>query len=168
MFIIKADWPGLQTITNKDISLIWGRIEAERLAKVVFYDGYISDSASFTDWVRQPTNHFGFVYGNQTPLAVFWVNSHSGLAGMIHFMFFKAGRSLRLEVGRLVLEMCFKGGLKALYGLTPALYNGALDYIQALGFKLLGRLPGSCEFRRGDKTIYRDGVISVVTVDDMR
>ena len=168
MFIIKADWPCVNTITNDDISMVWERIEAERLAKVVFYDGYINDLAAFADWVRRPTNHFGFVYDNLTPLAVFWVNNHSGLAGMIHFAFFKAGRLRRLDVGRFVLDMCFKGGLSALYGLTPVLYTGAVEFIQALGFKLLGRLPDSCEFRRGNKTIYRDGVLSLITANDMR
>jgi hypothetical protein len=168
MFIIKADWPGVNTTTNDDIAHVWERIEAERLAKVVFYDGYINDLVAFTDWVRLPANHFGFVYDKEIPLAVFWVNNHSGLAGMIHFAFFKAGHSNRLDVGRLVLGMCFKGGLSSLYGLTPALYAGALAYIQELGFKLLGLLPGSCEFRRGNNTVCRDGVLSVITANDMR
>lgn len=168
---VKSSWPGRETLSPTDLRDLWRELEAQKLVKVVFYDGRISFFRDFADWAYEPGNHFAVIYGPQPaslPWAFFWLNNHSGRVGMIHFCLLAAGRPQALPLGREVLDWCFKGGLTALYGLTPALYEGVLKYIQRLGFRLLGLLPGACPMyrRQPGRLHYRAGMLSVITPAD--
>jgi hypothetical protein len=49
--------------------------------------------------------------------------------------------------------------LHSVYGLTPATHRHVFPFIEAIGFKIMGRVPGACWIERKQK--YVDGVASV-------
>lgn len=172
LYWVKSSWPGRENLSKADLSQLWRHLEEQRLVRVVFYDGFIASFRDFADWAWRAGNHFAVIYRGDRPqaqpLAFFWLNGHSGQTAMMHFGFLAAGRPQALTIGRSALDWCFQGGLRALYGLTPALYVGVLEYIQKLGFRLLGVLPGACPMYRRGRLDYRSGVVSLITPADFR
>ncbi len=57
--------------------------------------------------------------------------------------------------------------LDALFGLTPAPFRHALDFIHRLGFQEKGRLPHALSIRRGNRERCVPGVLTCLTREDL-
>lgn len=154
---------------------IYARMDADGLADVVFYNGGITGPASFANFATGHGLELRTVYHGNEPVGVVWINNALGLACMTHFCILRRFWPWQREIGiwtvRRYLEPLNPATgapyLTALYGLTPKAYRHALRFIQSIGFRLLGVLPGACEFQGPHGPVYRDGMTSVLTLADI-
>jgi hypothetical protein len=67
----------------------------------------------------------------------------------------------RVELGKQSLKfVADTGAIDSLYGLTPKPYRNVWPFMEELGFKRVGELPGACYIAKHDK--YVNGVISTM------
>lgn len=165
-YYTKCFWPGRHELTEADTEMLWAQLVEEAIAPIVFYDQEMTID-DFNEVVFHRGNLFAAVYDSASiPQAVFWLNNPLGKTWMIHFGFFRDAMKQSKEIGRKVCGWCFAGGnVSALYGLTPMKYFAAIDYIQEIGFQVLGTLPESCYMFRLKRHV--DGAISMLTKEDL-
>lgn len=98
---------------------------------------------------------FGTVYDREVrPFGFFYLDSFEGSTARIHFCLFEAGRPVRHELGRLVLNWCFETfDFKCLRGVIPAINAGAVNYAREMGGSFRGLIPGSCWIERLRRTV---------------
>lgn len=129
------------------------------LWKTLWYDGPPEEHKDFLDrvkkwwFVRVRTSDNGTV-------GTFWLNGYMGRTAQIHFAIFEEHRANAVEIGKATLQWLEDlGWLHSLYGLTPVTHRHVFPFIQAIGFQLLGTVPGACWIERKEKFIA--GVVSV-------
>ncbi len=96
--------------------------------------------------------------------AIAWVNGFMGRCAQVHFSpLARLPMPLALQAGYAFLDYTrATQALDSLLGFTPSPYKYTLRFVEALGFKRLGTLPGACFLaRRGPQGVYADGVFSV-------
>lgn len=129
------------------------------LCKALWYDGKPSGLQGFMDniknwWYVRVTNP------GKVPVGVFWLNGYQGRTAQIHFAVFEEFRRESVEIGRATMRWLEElGWLHSVYGLTPATHRHVFPFIEAIGFKILGRVPGACWIERKQKHVA--GVLSV-------
>lgn len=132
------------------------------LADVVFYDGDVTDWRGWIEflrvsqsWLVRVNNTAGKVVG------FFWLNGFAGQTAMMHFCIFDSvGFEAAVELGRQSVAYVFRNTeMQSVYGCTPKVYRHVFPFIKALGFKVLGDIPGACYIKRKDKHV--PGVVSV-------
>ncbi len=93
-----------------------------------------------------------------------WVNGFMGRSAQVHFCpLVQVPAPLALQAGHAFLDhIRATNALDSLLGLTPRPYVYALRFVQQLGFKRIGVLPGACFMAgRGPAGKYTDGILSV-------
>ena len=129
------------------------------LCKTLWYDGKPAGLQGFMDniknwWYVRVTNP------GKVPVGVFWLNGYQGRTAQIHFVVFEEFRRESVEIGRATMQWLEElGWLHSVYGLTPATHRHVFPFIEAIGFKILGRVPGACWIERKQKHVA--GVLSV-------
>lgn len=157
------------------LAAVYDLMEMDRLVETVFYNGGITGPVSFTDFSLARGSELRTVYHGNDVVGVVWLNNPQGKACMVHFCILRRFWEHQREIGiwtvRQYLEplnpATGKPYLSALYGLTPAAYRHAIAFITSIGFRVLGKIPGACEFRRPGGPVFRDGIASVCTLDDV-
>ena len=165
-----------QNMTAGALDKAYSQMRYEELDRVVFYDGSITNSESFTAFALGEGVETRFVYHNKELCGFVWLNNPLGLACMVHFCLFRPYFIYQREIGFWVLKQYLKPinpqtgevYIKALYGITPKVYRHTLDFIKSIGFRILGEIPGACEFKCSGKPTFRSGVASVVTLADLK
>ena len=100
------------------------------------------------------------VENGKAPVGFFWLNGYMGRTAQIHFAIFEECRQDSVQIGKAALAWLEElGWLHSVYGLTPATHRHVFPFIQAIGFQILGNIPGACWVERKNK--YVDGVASV-------
>lgn len=126
------------------------------LARTIWYDGAPKDLKNKAKewWLVRVAGA-----GDRT-VGVFWLNGYQGRTAQIHFAVFEDSRSEAVEIGKATMRwLDEQGWLHSVYGLTPATHRHVFPFITAIGFQILGRIPGACWVER--KQRYIDGVASV-------
>lgn len=144
-------------MTDDELDWVFGSIRSDPvLCKTVFYDGVPADwSARVREWWLVSVTS-----ADDAQVGVFWLNGYQGRAAQIHFAVFEAHRAEAVHIGKATMNwLSDLGWLHSVYGMTPATHRHVFPFIEALGFKILGRLPGACWLERKQK--YVDGVVSV-------
>ena len=128
------------------------------LWKALWYDG---PPESYEDWIwRNETWWLALVENGKEPVGFFWLNGYMGRTAQIHFAIFEECRQDSVQIGKAALAWLDElGWLHSVYGLTPATHRHVFPFIKALGFQILGNVPGACWVERKNK--YVDGVASV-------
>jgi hypothetical protein len=129
------------------------------LRKTLWYDGAPSDRPSWFDRIR--LWWLAVVTGpDDTTVGVFWLNGYAGRTAQIHFAIFEPYRVEAVQIGKATMQWLYElGWLHSVYGLTPATHRHVFPFIEAIGFKILGKIPGACWVDRKQKHV--DGVLSV-------
>ena len=97
---------------------------------------------------------------DDTTVGVFWLNGYQGRTAQIHFAIFEPYRAEAVEIGKATIQWLNElGWLHSVYGLTPATHRHVIPFIEAIGFKILGKIPGACWIRRKQKHVA--GIASV-------
>ena len=164
-----------QDMNDAALFEMYRRMEDEGLVGTVFPCGCVTGPASFVTLARSPGCELRALYHIVEPVGVVWLNHPQGLACMVHFCllrrFWVHQRGIGIWTTRAYLEpinpATGRPYLSALYGLTPAVYRHALAFIQSIGFRLLGRIPGACAFQGHEGVVFRDGIASVLTLADI-
>ena len=165
--LIKASWPGRQDLKKEDLKNLFQQMSKEKINDAIFFDGPLTE-IEFTIFANNIENHFAVIYSNSAqnnypPLALFWLNRHSGQAAMLHFAIFKRALGQKKILGNMVLNWCFAGGLTTLISLTPSYNQGAIAFGLSLGGKILGRLKKALYSQRSQKAI--DGTLLLFEQD---
>lgn len=129
------------------------------LCKTLWYDGAPASLESFLDrvdkwWLTTVATP------DDTSVGVFWLNGYQGRTAQIHFAIFEGHRAEAVQIGRATMAWLYEQGwLHSVYGLTPATHRHVFPFIEAIGFKILGKVPGACWIERKQKHVA--GVLSV-------
>lgn len=129
------------------------------LWKTLWYESYGLTKSGFLKcvedwWLASVTGP------NDTTVGVFWLNGYQGRTAQIHFAVFEGHRDEAVQIGKATMNwLCELGWLHSVYGLTPCTHRHVFPFIEAIGFKIVGKLPGACWVERKQK--YVAGVLSV-------
>jgi len=140
-------------LNNKQLAQLYDIAKRENVLDAVAFD-VAADLDLFLASVRLMT-FFGAGYDSKDqPLGFFYLTNFEGSTARLHFCFFEAGRDRRLELGRWVLDWCFKAfEFKCLIGIVPVINRGAVNYARALGGYEMGIIPGICYIHRLERSV---------------
>lgn len=152
-----------------ELDEVWRRIEDEKLADDLFYDGSITNSHEFMAMALRPGCLPFLAYCEGEPAMFTWLNCLEGRMARAHFVVFREfrGRKKRVPLGRRlyghILHCRDKRGhiLDCLYGITPVSHRLALNAVIACGWEERGILPHACYLKKSGETV--DGVITCAT-----
>ncbi len=150
----------------------WEKLNSTSIAKITFYEHLPQNFADFYDFINSSQVDVRFVgkFGHGL-LAMYWLNNQLGKAVMIHFCVLKHAFIEQVAIGKYVVQsllLAENNGEKiisTLFGLTPKAYGHAINFIQKLGFEIMGVLPKSCYFKTKNK--YVDGIVSKITKENL-
>ena len=149
-------------LSEQDLIGIYERIASDPvLTKTLWYDGAPAGPHSWLKrtkdwWMAQGRTEYG------TPVGVFWLNGFTGKTAQMHFCIYPERHAEAVDIGRAAMDWLDSlGWLKSVVGITPVTHRHVMPYIQALGFQVIGKVPGACYIERRDK--YVDAHISVYT-----
>lgn len=129
------------------------------LWKTLWYDGA---PRSWSDWKNRSRDWWlASVAGpSDTTVGFFWLNGYQGRTAQIHFAVFEGHRDEAVQIGKATMQWLYElGWLYSVYGLTPCTHRHVFPLLGAIGFKIIGKIPGACWIERKQK--YVDGVASV-------
>ena len=155
---------------------VYRLMENDGLVETVFYPGGVTGPVAFVEFAIADGIELRTVYHGYDVVGVVWLSYAQGRACMVDFCILRRFWEHQREIGiwtvRQYLEpvnpATGKPYLSALYGLTPAVYRHAISFIKSLGFRILGKIPGACEFKGKDGPVFRDAVVSVLTLQDIK
>lgn len=147
-------------MADDELLALYEMIRADaRIWKYLWYDGA---PVSWFDWKDRIRDWWlASVTGpNDTTVGVFWLNGYQGRTAQIHFAIFEEHREQAVQIGKATMQWLSElGWLHSVYGLTPVTHRHVFPFIEAIGFKIIGKLPGACWIERKQKFV--DGVASV-------
>ena len=146
-------------MSNDELQVIYETIKADAtLWKTLWYD---SAPASYTAWMNRIIPWWlARVSRDDATVGVFWLNGYMGRTAQIHFAVFEPHRAEAVEIGNATMQWLSElNWLHSVYGITPATHRHVFPFIEALGFKIVGKLPGACWIERKQKHVA--GVLSV-------
>lgn len=147
MIIPYVEIDGTRTLSDEILKNIWGLMVVQNLYKKVFYDGGVTDAASFIKWLKRPTNFVVTQWDGDNPVSVCWLNDTDKNSGKGHFCFFKDYWGQSAEYGKEVLRYWFgfeQDGnpiLDVVIGFTPENNRLALRLVNNLGGVSIGTIP---------------------------
>lgn len=154
------------TFTHRDHMLPW-RVEEiyqlimrePSLARTLWYDGQPLDLEAFKNKVKEWWL-VRVASADDHTVGVFWLNGYQGRTAQLHFAIFEWHRHEAVWIGEEAMQWLKDlGWLHSVYGMTPATHRHVLPFVEALGFQIIGRIPGACWVQRKQKFV--DGVVSV-------
>ena len=129
------------------------------LCKTLWYDGEPGLFSQFMERIR-PWWLARVSAPDDTSVGVFWLNGYQGRTAQIHFAIFEEHREQAVQIGKATMQWLSElGWLHSVYGLTPVTHRHVFPFIEALGFKIMGKVPGACWIERKQKHVA--GVLSV-------
>ena len=148
-------------LPKDEVAQLYPLAKAHSRADIVFYDGVIRDWRSWVDFITDCKAWVVRVRNEQGIVGFFWLNGYMGRTAMMHFCVFDSMPfEDAVELGRQSVAYVFKHTeMQSVYGCTPRIYRHVFPFIKALGFRILGEIPGACYIKRKDK--YVPGVVSV-------
>ena len=146
-------------MSREELLALYDRIEADvTLCKTLWYDGEPGLFSHFMERIR--TWWLAAVSADDQTVGMFWLNGYQGRTAQIHFAIFEEHRTWAVEIGSATMQwLTDLNWLQSVYGLTPATHRHVFPFIEALGFKIMGKVPGACWIERKQKHV--DGVASV-------
>lgn len=136
------------TLDDEVLLLLFQKIKAQGLEKVLFYDGSVKDWQSFIAMMKSKDVTPVIPYDDTGILGIAWLTSGHNDWAFGHFCMLKETWGKKsLKVGRLILKYWFslsindKAIFKTIIGITPPNNEKALKYIEKIGFNLLGEIP---------------------------
>lgn len=123
-----------------------------RLARTLWYDGM---PVGLYTWLERVKDQWLVVVRKGSePVAMFWLNGFQGKSAQIHFCVFPSHITDAQEIGKATLAwLGEEGWLHSLYGVTPVTHRHVIPFIERIGFKVLGKLPGACFIERLNKHV---------------
>jgi hypothetical protein len=147
-------------MTGEQIEEIFNLIQKEPgLSRTIWHTHEPIDSKAWVELVAD----WWFVRvasADDRTVGTFWLNGYQGRTAQIHFAIFDEYRHEAVQIGKATMQWLDElGWLHSVYGLTPVTFRHVFPFIEAIGFDIVGRLPGACWIRRKQKHV--DGIVSV-------
>jgi len=123
-----------------------------------FYDGTVNTVEGLVESMQKRRNNPVFVFYKEQPAGVAWLNDVTANYAFGHFFVLREyWGSMSITFGKRVLKYWFElsSGLEFVIGMIPGFNRMAAQYVQRLGFRQIGSVPGlmirqgkrdSCEF----------------------
>ena len=147
-------------MADDELLALYEMIKADAtLWKTLWYDGA---PRSWSDWKNRSRDWWltAVARPDDTTVSVFWLNGYQGRTAQIHFAIFEDHREQAVQIGKATMEWLSElGWLHSVYGLTPCTHRHVFPFIEAIGFQIIGRIPGACWIERKQKHVA--GVLSV-------
>lgn len=142
---------GVFTLPDETVKAVLYKMVHDGTFQIVFYEGMIKSEEDFLKLLKSKGNYPVFVYADGKIQGLAWLNDLKDNHATGHFCVFREswGKTAR-EMGIEVLKywFSFKNGDKSLFdvilGVTPSEYKPAVNFINEIGFKVLGEVPHVC------------------------
>lgn len=122
------------------------------LERMLWYDGVPAGPQSWVNRIKD--QWFVLVRKASLPVAFFWLNGYQGRSAQIHFCVYPEYHTSATDIGRAAIDWIGgQGWLHSLYGVTPVTHRHVIPFIESIGFKVLGKLPGACFIERLNKHV---------------
>lgn len=149
-------------MTPEELVALYESVKARPLLmRTVWYEGQLAGPQTWLNW----TKSMWLVrvdYDNGETGGFFWLDAFCGRTARIHFAIYDEYQQDAMTLGHAVMNWLQEyGWLYSVYGVTPVVYRHVIPFIEALGFQILGKVPGACFMERKNKHI--DAVVSVYT-----
>lgn len=140
-------------LSEQELITAYATVMADRrLARTLWYDGLPTGPYTWLDRVK--TQWFVLVRKASLPVAFFWLNGFQGRSAQIHFCVYPGHIGEATEIGKATLDWLKRERwLHSLYGVTPVTHRHVIPFIERIGFKVLGKLPGACFIERLNKHV---------------
>jgi len=139
---------GSMTLADSTVKQCWDKMINDGTAKVVFPDG-INNAEEFLSFMKSPFILPQLIFYKNEVAGFTWLSEVCKNSAVGNFCFFKPfwGYGIPEELGQLVLDYWFafpgKDGplFDVIVGKTPEGNRKAIQYIQKIGFTILGAIP---------------------------
>jgi len=139
---------GIRTYSDSEIAALYDRMEMDKTAKDVFYDGSVKNRAEFVAMAKKPGTYLYVVIEKGNPDAQFgivWLNRVEFKRAWFHFCFFSNVWGARgVEIGKAVISqltnMKNNAGdfvIDSLLGVVPKANPKAINFVKRCGGILL-------------------------------
>ena len=154
--------------SEKYMAQIYRRIVREETVHKIFYDGSVTNTNDFIEFIKNKENEIYFVEYDGDEVGFFWLNKFRQKSAFITYCFYKSFKGEKaLKISKLCIEFLFDRTdshgeyvLDVLLGLTPSNNKLALKFLHKNGMTILGKIPGFLYDYFIDKKI--DGIFSYI------
>ena len=159
-------------LTDRQLMQFWGLAQAEGRSRAVSYCLPPQDGEGFCRWMRQDGVHPWLILFREQPCGLFFLTDMQGKAAQCHFCTLPMGTQRtegRLPVARgaglfalgaaLWEETETSYRLDTLIGVTPVCNKHAVKYVQSLGGRACGVVPGMCWYYETNENV--PGLVTV-------
>jgi hypothetical protein len=137
------------TVSDETIRVIYEKMKSDGTLYTVFYDGTINSAEQFLSLLKSKNNYPIFILIDGMIGGVAWFNDLFRNRATAHFCGFKeVWGTHSVDMGKEALKYWFsftnKDGspmLDVILGVTPSEFSHAVNFIQKLGFKIIGEVP---------------------------
>jgi hypothetical protein len=137
------------TISDALVLLIARKCEDEETFRRVFYEGHIRTPEDFLQMIKKPANVPVFIFRGEVPVGFAWLNGFCANYAFGHFCFLRTSWGVDSEqIGSLIvrywLNLSRADGspiLDVIIGAVPGCNTRACNFVQRIGFKLVGSIP---------------------------
>lgn len=152
---------GIATFPDSFIRGLFGRMQEEGLADIVFYDGEATNADDFLRIMKFQSNMLTVIEFQGEIAGLYWLNNFEQRKAEFHFCFFENLRGgSALQAGEKIRSALFsmkdKDGeplFDLFYGLTEVENKPAQKWCERMGFEFLGILPSALWNARLQKSV---------------
>lgn len=144
-----AQIQGQWTLPDETVLAFGRRMRADGTFDTVFYEGHVRTPEELLGMLKKPANVPVFCFRGLDPICLAWLNSVAGNYAFGHFCFAKSAWGVdTLEAGQMCVRYWMQTFefLDTILGVCPKANYKACGYVQKLGFKPAGEVPGMLRF----------------------
>ena len=145
---VKGEW----TLPEHFVRAAYQQMVVEGNADTVFIDGSVRDEDEFLEVVQRKSNVVVFALRLGELLGVAWLNGWQGKSAYGHFCFMREASVSQstIEMGREIIRYWLSfPTVEFILGVVPAFNTLAINFVQSIGFKKVGAIPGMIEGPKG-------------------
>ena len=157
---VNGEW----TVPDSFVVSAYLQMMNEGNADTVFIDGSVENELEFLESMKRKSNVVVFVIRAGELLGVAWLNGWYGNAAYGHFCLMReASKSLSTtEIGNEIIRYWLSfPTVEFILGVVPAFNKLAINFVQSIGFKRVGAIPGMMNGLKG-----RSAAVIFYTTED--
>lgn len=160
---------GIRTFKDSEVKSFFERIERDGLKEIVFMHGDIPTADAFLQEMKSGRSLLYVVYADELQAGLIWLNRFEGKTCRVHFTSFSESWEMdTVEIGRCAIRqiMYMQTGLgeyvfDVLLGLTPSRNVRAIRWLEKVGLKKVGKIPGCMWDDKAHESV--DGTLMYLT-----
>lgn len=141
---------GIRTFKDSEIKYLFNKTVADKLDKIIFYEGTVKTDIHFLNMVKSTSVLFYVLYKDDKNIGYTWLNRFENHTARQHFCIFKEYWGNSIELGQMILKhilnMKDKNGnyiFDLLTGFVPSWNKRAIQFSLKCGGKTHGEIPNA-------------------------